>query len=72
MPPDIDLRDFRWMPLDVIQLDNSDTWTAANGWEAKACINLWCHAWHQVPAGSLPDDDALLAAWAKLSLMAMN
>ncbi len=62
--PNVNLRDFRFMPLDVIQLANSETWGMADGWAAKACINLWCRSWHQVPAGSLPDNDALLRGWA--------
>jgi len=53
---DVDLRDFDYMPLDVTLLFNSVTWAMADGWAAKAAINLWAHAWHQVPAGSLPDD----------------
>jgi hypothetical protein len=61
---DVDLRDFRFMPLDVIQLQNSETWAIADGWTAKALVNLWTRAWHQVPAGSLPDDDNLHRTWA--------
>lgn len=64
IPSDVDLRDFRFMPLDISLLANSDTWGMADGWQAKALINLWCRAWHQVPAGSLPDNDVLLAAWS--------
>src|ERR1700730_8381467 len=64
IPCDVDLRDFRFMPLDVVQLQNSETWAIADGWTAKALVNLWMRAWHQVPAGSLPDDDILLRTWA--------
>jgi hypothetical protein len=56
IPCDVDLRDFRFMPLDVVQLQNSETWAMADGWAAKALVNLWTKAWHQVPAGSLPDN----------------
>lgn len=59
--PEIDLRDFQFMPLLVSQLLTSDTWLISSGDEAKAAVTLWCRAWHQVPAGSLPDDDRLLA-----------
>jgi hypothetical protein len=31
VPPDVDLRDFRFMPLDVVQLQNSETWAMAEG-----------------------------------------
>jgi uncharacterized protein YdaU (DUF1376 family) len=64
IPCDVDLRDFRFMPLDVVQLQNSETWALADGWTAKALVNLWTRAWHQVPAGSLPDDDSLHRIWA--------
>jgi hypothetical protein len=64
IPRDVDLRDFRFMPLDVVQLQNSETWAMADGWTAKALVNLWTRAWHQVPAGSLPDEDSLHRTWA--------
>lgn len=62
----VDLRAFAFMPLDLAELFNSDTWMLAcrNPFAAAACINLWGRAWHQVPAGSLPDDEALLAVYA--------
>jgi uncharacterized protein YdaU (DUF1376 family) len=66
IPSDVDLRDFRFMPLDVVQLQNRETWAMADGWAAKALINLWTKAWHQVPAGSLPDNDDLLRTWANV------
>lgn len=61
---DADLRHFPHMPLDIVALQSSDTWAIATGAEAKALVNLWMKAWHQVPTGSLPDDERLLAAWA--------
>lgn len=33
--------------------------------ELGAYMRLFCKAWHQDPAGTLPDDDAKLAAWAR-------
>jgi hypothetical protein len=65
-PCDVDLRDFHFMPLDVVRLQNSETWAIADGWAAKALVNLWTRSWHQVPAGSLPDDDNLHRAWANV------
>lgn len=64
VPADADLRHFPAMYLDIVSLQNSETWALADGWQAKACINLWMRAWHQVPAGSLPKDDRILALWA--------
>ena len=66
IPSDVDLRDFRFMPLDVVQLQNSETWAMADGWASKALVNLWTKAWHQVPAGSLPDNDDLHRTWANV------
>jgi hypothetical protein len=64
VPPYIDLRSFKFMPLDVVALHASETWGMADGWAAKACINLWTKAWHQIPAGSLPNDENLLRTWS--------
>jgi len=60
-PIESDLRDFAFMPLDVIRLVDSDLTAIASGDEFKAAVILWCKAWHQVPAASLPDDDRMLA-----------
>lgn len=61
VPPDVDLRDFAYMPLDVVRLRDSDIAGIEDGEVFRAAVLAWCAAWHQVPAGSLPDDDALLA-----------
>lgn len=63
-PADCDLRDFQFMPLDVVRLRDSDLATTATGEEAFAAVLLWCASWHQVPAASLPDDDRLLSQFA--------
>ena len=59
--PDTDLRDFQFMPLDVQRLRDSDLAASASAEEFRAAVLLWCAAWHQVPAASLPDDDRVLA-----------
>lgn len=59
--PEIDLRDFQFMPLDVVRLRDSDLAVLACGEEFRAAVLLWCAAWHQVPAGSLPDHESILA-----------
>ena len=61
VPPDCDLRDFAFMPLDVLRLRDSDLATLATGDEFKAAVMLWCTAWHQIPAGSVPNDERWLA-----------
>lgn len=61
VPADADLRDFAFMPLDVVRLTDSDLTAISTGDEFKASVLLWCKAWHQVPASSLPNDDRMLA-----------
>lgn len=63
-PADCDLRDFPFMPLDVVRLRDSDLAAEVTGDEFRAAVLLWCAAWHQVPAASLPDNDAVLAQLA--------
>lgn len=63
-PADCDLRDFQFMPLDVVRLRDSDIAVMVSGEEFRSAVMLWCAAWHQVPAGSLPTDDRSLALLA--------
>ena len=79
IPSDIDLRGLPWMRLDVIRLMDSDLFALSSGDEFKAAVALWCKSWHQTPAGSLPDDDRVLAhlsgagsRWKKLRAMALR
>jgi len=64
VPPHVDLTDFPFFPLDAVRLRDSDLSVKASGEEFKAAVLLWCASWHQVPAASLPNDDALLAKFA--------
>lgn len=60
-PADAELRNFREMPIDVPRLLGSDL---AHDESPEACWSamlLWCVSWHEVPAGSLPDNDEWLA-----------
>ena len=63
-PHDTDLRTLGYMPLRVNDLRDSDFAAIANDAEFRAGVMLWCAAWHQVPAASLPDDDRLLRGLA--------
>lgn len=65
-PADCDLRSYEWMPLDVNRLLTSETWVLGTAEECKASVTLWCEAWRQVPAASLPDDDRMLAHLSRL------
>lgn len=62
VPAEVDLRDFGFMPLDVQRLVTSETWIDAidDPRIGHAAMSLWCEAWHQSPAGSLPDNDKVL------------
>jgi len=48
------------MPLDVRRLRDSDIAAIDDAEAFRAAVVAWCVAWHQVPAASLPDDDASL------------
>lgn len=61
IPAEVDLTDFPFMPLDVRQLRDSKFASMAEGEAFRSGVLLWCAAWHQLPAGSLPDDDVELA-----------
>ena len=63
-PADCDLRDFAFMPLDVLRLRDSDLAVKADGEAFRCAVLLWCASWHQVPAASLPDDNDVLAQLA--------
>ena len=78
-PPDCDLRGLPYMPLDVIRLGDSDLFALSTGDEFKAAVVLWCKSWVQVPAGSLPADDRILAhlsgtgpSWKAIKDMALR
>lgn len=61
VPAEVDLRDFQYMELDVRRLRDSRFGAEVSGDAFRAGVMLWCASWHQVPAGSLPDDDIELA-----------
>lgn len=64
VPPEVDLSGLTFMPLDVQRLRDSDLVSEVSPAEFRAAVLLWCAAWHQVPAASLPDKDATLARMA--------
>ena len=71
-PPDCDLSSFPYMELDVRRLRDSKFASTPNGDAFRAGVMLWCAAWHQVPAASLPDDDLELASLAGYGRMAFS
>ena len=79
VPSDCDLRGLPWMPVDTVRLLDSDLWALSKPDEFKAAFKLWCKAWQQIPAASLPDDDRILAElsgmgrmWARVKPMALR
>lgn len=64
VPAIVDLRDFHYMPLDVVRLRDSKIVSHTSGEGFRCAVLLWCVSWHQVPAASLPDDDVLLSQYA--------
>lgn len=77
-PADCNLRDFQFMPMDVARLLTSETWILGTGDERAAAMTLWLESWRQVPAGSVPIDDRMLAhlsqskAWKKVRTHALR
>ena len=65
-PSDCDLRDFQFMPLDIVRLFSSEFHARATDAEWRAGVTLWLKSFHQVPAASLPDDDVQLCRLAEL------
>lgn len=61
LPATVDLRDFPYMPLDVVRLRDSDLAALETAEAFRAAVLLWAASWHQVPASSLPDEDRVLA-----------
>ena len=82
VPPDCDVSKLDGFMLDAARLLGSELWALSTGDEMKAALGLWCRAWRQVPAASLPDDDAVLCsfagygrdlkAWRKVKAMALR
>ena len=60
VPADVDLRDFRFMPLDVLSIRDGRL-PLGDPAIFRATILLWFVAWHQFPAGSLDKDEEWLA-----------
>lgn len=77
--PGMDVRDLDGFMLNAERLMASELVALSTGEEFKAAVLLWCRAWKQVPAGSLPNDDRVLASfagagsrWKKIKAMALR
>jgi hypothetical protein len=76
---DVDISGMHGFLLNVQQLFASELWALSTGDEFKAAVALWGRAWLQVPAGSLPNDERVLAAfsgagarWKKVRAIALR
>lgn len=61
VPPEVDLRDFPRMGLDVARLKGSELVVNETPEVCWAALLLWCASWHEVPAGSVPKNERWLA-----------
>ena len=70
VPPEVDLTDYGFMPLDIRRLLRSETWIEAADEPrlGHVLVCLWAESWHQKPAASLPDNDKVLARFAMCDL----
>jgi hypothetical protein len=76
---EIDVSDLDSFMLNVRKFMNSEMVALSSGEECKAAMMLYCHAWAQVPAASLPNDEKVLAhfsgagvSWSKVRAVAMR
>lgn len=54
--------------LDYERIEASDTWALAPAELRPWLLMLWMQAWRQTPCGSMPDNDALIAARLGMSV----
>jgi hypothetical protein len=66
--PDVDCSDLDGFMLNTERLMSSELVALHGNHILGAAVLLWCRAWKQRPAASLPDDDRINAAFARLSL----
>lgn len=60
-PPRSDLRDFGYMPLEIVRFKGSQLVSEEEPEAVLAALHLWVSAWHDTPAASLPNSDRALA-----------
>ena len=64
VPADADLRHLHGMMIDVTRLRHSEFIMTASKAGVGTAFLLWSAAWHEVPAGSLPQNERVLARLA--------
>ncbi|MBL8474414.1 MAG: DUF1376 domain-containing protein [Rhodocyclaceae bacterium] len=68
VPAEIDVRDLPGFMLNTERLMASELVAVCSREAIGAALLLWCRAWKQVPAASLPDDERVLAAYSGLGV----
>jgi hypothetical protein len=75
LPPEVDVSDLKFMPLQDNRLMKSRAWLKAKNWRGSGgpglgfcLLNLWVAAFRTKPAGSLDDDDDMLAEAARCDI----
>jgi len=65
----VDLTDFQYMPLFIGRLQKSKAWLRCKRQPELAfyMLNLWLRSWHEIPAGSIENDDDVLSDAAMCS-----
>jgi uncharacterized protein YdaU (DUF1376 family) len=71
-PEYCDCRDLDGFMLNVERVMASELVAVSSLAVVGSAFLLWCRAWKQMPAASLPDDERVLAAFAKLTLPAFR
>lgn len=64
VPPDTDVSLLAGFMLNVDHLLASELVAIGTPEECWAALMLWCRAWKQIPAGSLPNDERVLASFS--------
>jgi hypothetical protein len=68
VPDDCDMSGNTWFPLHLDRLDKSRWWKRASHLARSVNIDLWKAAYREVPAGSIEDDDFILADIARFGM----
>jgi hypothetical protein len=77
VPADVNLEGLGFIPMKLRVLKSS-LFIKSTGDEFKAAFALWVNSWTEIPAGSLPDDDAVLEGlscskvWSKVKARALH
>lgn len=66
--PEVDCTDLDGFMLNVERLMASELVALSSHEVIGAALMLWCRAWKQRPAASLPNDDKVIAAFARMPL----